>query len=50
MVCSTERRATELLDTVAWHGDDGEHGYGEGATTAASAIVGESEGERQGGE
>ena len=47
-VRSTERRAAELLDTVAWHGDDREHGYGDGAATAASAIVGESKGERQG--
>ena len=39
LVCSTERRATELLDTVAWHGDDGEHGYVKGAAGGASLCI-----------
>ena len=33
---------------MAWRGDDGEHGYGGGAATVASAMAWESEGERHG--
>ena len=46
--CSTERRAAELLDTVAWRGDDGGRVYVGGAAVAASAMAGEGEGERRG--
>jgi len=46
--CSKEWRAAELLDTVARRGDDGGHDYGGGAAAGASAMVRESEGERQG--
>ena len=45
---STKRRAAELLDKMAWRKDDGERDYGDGAATVASAMVRESEGERQG--
>ena len=37
--------AAKLLDTVRRRGDDGEHGYGGGAATVASAMAWESEGE-----
>ena len=46
--CSKERRAAELLDTVARRRDDGERDYGDGAAAVASAIVRESEGEELG--
>ena len=45
---SKERRAAELLDTVARRGDDGERDYGDGAAAVASAMVRESEGEELG--
>ena len=48
--CLKERRAAELLDTVARRGDDGGRDYGGGAVAGAAAMVRESEGERQGGE
>ena len=44
---SKKRRAAELLDTTARRKDDGEHDYGDGAATVASAMERESEGERQ---
>ena len=47
---SKKRRAAELLDTVARRRYDRERGYGDGAAAVASAMVRESEGERQGGE
>ena len=37
--CSKERRAAELLDTVARRGDDGEHDCGGETATGASAMV-----------
>ena len=46
--CSTERRESELLDTMARHGDDGGRLSVGGAAAAASAMVGEIERERQG--
>ena len=46
--CSKEGRVAELLDTVARRGDDGGRDYGGGAAAGASAMVRESEGERQG--
>ena len=46
--CSKEGRAAELLDTVARRGDDRGRDYGGGAAVGASAMVRESEGERQG--
>ena len=46
--CSKERRAAELLDTVARRRDDGECDYGDGAVAVASAMERESEGERHG--
>ena len=45
---SKERRAAELLDTVARRRDDGERELHGGAGAAASVMVVESEGERQG--
>ena len=45
---SKERRAAELLDTVARRGDDGERDYGDGAAAVASAMARESEGEELG--
>ena len=45
--CSKERRVAELLDTVARREDDGERDYDDGAAAVASAMVRESEGERQ---
>ena len=42
-----ERRAAELLDTVARREDDGERGYDDSAAAGASAMAGEGEGERQ---
>ena len=45
---SKERRAAELLDTVARRGDDGERDYDDGAAAVASAMVRESEGEELG--
>ena len=47
---STETTTAKLLDLVARRGDDGgRENYG-GTGAAASAMVRESEGERQGGE
>ena len=46
--CLKEGRAEELLDMVARRGDDGGCDYGGGAAAGASAMVRESEGERQG--
>ena len=43
---SKERRAAELLDTVARRRDDGERELHGGAGAAASAMVRDSEGER----
>ena len=40
--------AAELLDTTARRKDDEERDYGDGAATVVSAMVRESEGERQG--
>ena len=45
--CSKERRAAQLLDTVARRRDDGERDYSDGAAAVAPAMVRESEGERQ---
>ena len=45
---SKERRAAELLDTVARRGDDGERDYSDGAAAVASAMVRESEEEELG--
>ena len=45
---SKKRRAAELRDMTARRKDDGERDYGDGAATVASAMVRESEGERQG--
>ena len=47
---SKERRAAELLDTVARREDDGEHDYDDGVAAVASAMVRESEGEELGEE
>ena len=52
LASSKERRAAELLDTVARRGVDGGRGYGEGVAAMASAMAWESEGEemeRRGG-
>ena len=46
--CSKEWRAAELPDRVARRGDDGGCDYGGGAAAGASAMLRESEGERQG--
>ena len=46
--CSKEWRAAELPDRVARCGDDGERDYGGETVIGASAMVRESEGERQG--
>ena len=42
-----KRRVAELLNTVRWRGDDGGRVYdgGAAAAVAASAMVGEGEGE-----
>ena len=42
--CAKERRAAELLDTVARREDDGERDYDDGAAAVASAMVREIEG------
>ena len=47
MASSKERRAAELMDTTARRKNDGERDYSDGAAAVASAMVWESEGERQ---
>ena len=42
-----KQTTAELVDTAARRGDDGGCGFHDGAGTAASAMVGEGEGERQ---
>ena len=44
---SKERRAAELLDTVARRGDDGDRDYSDSAAAVASAMAWDSEGEKQ---
>ena len=45
-VCSTERTVAELVDTAGRPEDDGGRENYDGVAAAASAMVGESEGER----